>query len=747
MLLPQVQADPADKIKFADSLEDECYRDPNRAVWQLNKQRWLDLYTGNHFADPLVSTGIAVQSLEPEQVNRAKRASEVCKLVYNRVMNAVLAMLAGQVANPPKVVFSARESGEPPIYYLNGFVQNPALTQIAAMAGAADADAQQMAKFFGPDHPDAVGAAAQAGQSVPLPPELVQQVQMLIDQGKMATMQARMAGMPPPRNIVPPEALVEITDQTTAQFTQTIFDALWEQCGGVEATAENVLNKKVLGWQPTLFEYDRTKIEYGDSPITMTNMEGTQVFFDPMTSSFRPPRYVIMKEPVSYEEAVAKYPELDISGALKQKFSEGSLGARSRNGTQTGRLFNIQFARNMAVVRTIWYRDWPYPMDPDEAMTSGKISVQQVPDGGMEEVPDPATGTTMQRPSMRQTMVSNQTGTQDIIPGHPEWPIVYGIREIRDIEGEIVYDQRCKLCDIPVTNNVNIPIPFSPYGYGEPERLDGLQMAINRVLSDLVTFHRYNAYPPEVCDSSVATTIGGQLRTHRTKPDALIVVPPDVRALLGGDISKVTQYLQIPPMPAEAWKLLEFLVEAIDKEANNTDVQQGAAPAGTSGEWVANLQAAANQVAQVTSKSTESWLKANVKLFVDFITNEMTDQDVMKYTSKYPPAIAAAFRRRQKALYIDISVGIQSGSEAAKQGQTNSLIMAKQAGIQVADPEILSRLNVDPDSQLKQQAEWIQKMRDSGLVEAQAEQAVTSGANNEKKDKGQVNAAQQTPQG
>jgi hypothetical protein len=263
MLLPQVQADPADKIKFADSLEDECYRDPNRAVWQLNKQRWLDLYTGNHFADPLVSTGIAVQSLEPEQVNRAKRASEVCKLVYNRVMNAVLAMLAGQVANPPKVVFSARESGEPPIYYLNGFVQNPALTQIAAMAGAADADAQQMAKFFGPDHPDAVGAAAQAGQSVPLPPELVQQVQMLIDQGKMATMQARMAGMPPPRNIVPPEALVEITDQTTAQFTQTIFDALWEQCGGVEATAENVLNKKVLGWQPTLFEYDRTKIEYG----------------------------------------------------------------------------------------------------------------------------------------------------------------------------------------------------------------------------------------------------------------------------------------------------------------------------------------------------------------------------------------------------------------------------------------------------------------------------------------------------
>lgn len=817
MRLPPPGTKPEDLIAYMDSLEDECYRDPNRAAWHLNKQRWLDLYTGNHFADPLVSAGVAAQSLEPEQLSPRAKVAHACKLVYNRVMNAVLAMLAGQISNPPKVVFGARENGEPPITYLNGFVQNPLLAPIAVAAGAQDERVQELATIYGVGHPQVQDAAQQVGNSVPLTPDLVQKVQALIDQGKMAQIQARMANMPPPQGIVPPEALIEITDQSTAQFTQTIFDGLWEQCGGIEVSAENILNKKVMGWAPTLFESDRSKIANGDSPITLTNVEGAQVFFDPMTSSFRPPRYVIMKEPVSYEEAIAKFPDLDIAGKLQEKFRQGTLNYRARDGTQTSRLFYLQYARDMAVVRTMWIMDWPYPMDPDEAVASGLLQIGQVPieqpqttngvgnnpqqtgynsgtdalragsaqgqpsnpnpstdpnsgvgpsdsgisggsqtdqspipqpptadgtgptdqnpaggaAGGQSNVPNNAIGGIQASPPMRQAFIHSDTG-QEVTPTlpdgtkHPLWPTIFAIREICEIETEVVYDRRCKLKQIPVVNNVNIPIPFSPYGYGEPDRLDGLQMAINKVLSDLVEKHRYNTYPVEVVSQTLANDNRQAIRSGTMKPNTVIIASQQAMNECGGDLSKLIQFVEMPSMSQDAWQLLEFLVDAIDKEANNTDVQNGDAPAGSSGAWVANLQAAAAQVAQVTSQATEAWLKKLVRLFVAFIVNEMTIEDVMKYTSKYPPAILQAFQKHQKALYYDITVEIQSGSAATKQGQTGAMMQAKAQGLPISDPTIMDRMNLDPDAELQAQATWQDKMRQAGLVPVEAQQGAAN---------------------
>ena len=747
MRLPPLDAQVSDIISFTDELEDECILDPNRQSWDQSKQRWLDLYTGNHFADPLVSTATGAGLLEPE-LRSQRAASGVVKLVYNRVMNAVLSMLAGQISNPPKVVFGARETGEPPTYYLNGYIQHPALQQIAMIAGQQDDQVQQLASIYGGDHPEVTGAASQIGQSIPLPPELADQVKMLIDQGKMMAMQARMAGMPPPMGVVPPEALIEMTDQTTAQFTQTLFDALWEQSNGIEACAENILNKKILGWQPTLFEADRAKIAYGESPVTLTNIEGSQVLLDPATSPFRPPRYIILTELVSYEEGVAKYP--NHADKLAEKSQSGTLRGRVRNagGSTTSRLMGLNYVRDMCVIRTLWYRDQPYPMSPDEAMGCGKIHIGQVqiepiqglagtslqPEGqpqpdnsgfaAGEDFPgddfpggvvDSGLGVPPIIQQFRQAFLLTETG-EEVTPDAPNWPIIYAIREIRDIEGELVFDRRCKLPSIPVVNNINIPVPFSPYGLGEPDRLDGLQMAINRVLSDLVTHHRWNTYPIEIRRKELTNHLNSVAARKRFTPDTAINAPADLAATVGGDLKKLIQYVDIPPMSTDAWRLLEFLVIAIDKEANNAEVNQGEAPAGSSGTWVANLQAAASQVAQVTSHATEAWLKKLTRLYVYFIANDMTVEDIGKYCSKFPPAIIEAFHRRQKSLYLDVTVEIQSGSAATKSGQLNALVAAKQSGLMISDPELLSRLGVDADDQLKQQTAWNQKLVEAGLV-------------------------------
>jgi hypothetical protein len=103
----------------------------------------------------------------------------------------------------------------------------------------------------------------------------------------------------------------------------------------------------------------------------------------------------------------------------------------------------------------------------------------------------------------------------------------------------------------------------------------------------------------------------------------------------------------------------------------------------------------------------------------------MTVPDIQKYCSKYPPPIVAAFNSRQKQLYLDISVEIQSGSAAAKQGQTASMIQAKQAGLPVSAPSIMERMNLDPDAELKRQGDFNQKMIETGAMEAAAMQAAT----------------------
>lgn len=808
-------------MAYVDRLEDECVNDPNRIAWETSRQRWLDLYTGNHFATGSTFPAVPSTGREPEEVAIARTTPTLVRIVYNRVMNAILAHLAGQISNEPKIVFNARESGEPPIYYLNGYVQNPFVQQLAMRAGATDQRVTELQGIYGgalpgqmeevpdeqaislpggiadagasytesgngdgmqpgssesaapnpqaqpvatrqaPMHASVANAAQQVGLSIPLEEPFVTQIKQMIDQGRVLSMQARMQGLPVPQDIVPPEALVEVTDQTTAQFTQTVYDALWEQCGGVEAVNENILNKKIIGWQPTLFESDRAKIDCQESPITLTNVESAQVYYDPMTSSYRKGQYAILREPVSVEEGCAKYPEL--ADVIRNKALAGTLSTRLSRNDNGSRLAHIEFGRDMVVVRTVWIRAWPYPMDPDEAMACGAVQMGQVPDesaiaqrppvptdtgagaaesggsgseglGGSTPGPEvdgsngqPNNGISgigmgneqgmgVQPIPTRSAFIHSDTG-EEVTPDHPNWPIVYAIREIRDIEGEKVFDRRCQLPDIPLPNNVNIPVPFSPHGIGEPDRLDGLQMAINRVLSDLLTFHRYNAYPPELMHQAISDALSPKLRRQRSQPNSMVVVPRDIADQVGGDLSKCVQFLQMPQMGPDAWKLLEFLVEAIDKEANNSEVSQGIAPSGSSGAWVANLQAAAAQITQVTSMSTEAWLKKLVRLFVHFITHDMTVSDIQKYTSKYPPPILQAFHARQKQLYLDVSVEIQSGSAAAKQGQTNAMLQARQAGIMVSDPTILDRMNVDADDELKRQGDYNQKRVETGAVE------------------------------
>jgi hypothetical protein len=115
---------------------------------------------------------------------------------------------------------------------------------------------------------------------------------------------------------------------------------------------------------------------------------------------------------------------------------------------------------------------------------------------------------------------------------------------------------------------------------------------------------------------------------------------------------------------------------------------------------------------------------------VHSIINRLTPADWHRYMSMYPVQAVAALHQRVKSLDVDISVKITSASGASEQAETQQLIAAKQSGIPISDPEIMERLNVDPDVQAQRQSDWARKQAITAGVMPQAPAANNSAANN-----------------
>jgi hypothetical protein len=198
------------------------------------------------------------------------------------------------------------------------------------------------------------------------------------------------------------------------------------------------------------------------------------------------------------------------------------------------------------------------------------------------------------------------------------------------------------------------------------------------------------------------------LRKCRARPGQRLEVPDDLLAS-GMKITEIIANLDTGVIPPDFWKLLQFLVDMIDREGNQSDVMSGNAAPGWSGDAIASLQNAASQVIEAKSMHTEIYLRDVARQMAHCIINRMGPDDWRRYCSKYPVAAMEALHSRAKCLECDISVQIQSGSGAAKQSQTNGLIAAKQNGVPVSDPEIMERLGVDPDVQIQRQADFMRK--------------------------------------
>ena len=698
MRLSEAQS-PTAVAEYINSIVREAAQADRRLEWESDVDSDLQEYVGNEEtrAPRVYDSASGLYEVLPHVSDKSRR------IALNRIQNSVISMAAIQAADPPKIEFSPRESGEPPVAFLN--TNEPMAQQIAA-------NWMSMGVPFDPMQP--------------LPPELADDLQTQIAAAEQLRMQAMAAALPEPPGLLPKEVLVEVTDATAADWLQTIHEGMWEAANGQYYFTENTLNKCILGWQPTMVTFNR---DLGHPELN--NVNSMHVFIDPLATHPGRAGYMVWDEVICEEEALMRYP--DAGTAIEMAASQSVNYPGSKEYT-TSSVYEQNFERRMVVIRHAWVKYQPYPMTPDEATATNIVSIEQLGTGEFEQVPatdelgqpiaDP-TGQPVLAQGPEITRSAFIRSGNEVNPGGPMWPQRYAIREIVVIGHEAVIDKQCDFEEFPIAVNVNIPIPYSPYGQGEPKRLKGLQEALNRTISAIVTHHDYTAFPPEFTHEGVVEAMPKEMQDCRTQPNSRISVPANLFDLVGGDLSKLTQILEVPQMGSDSWKLAEFLITSIDKEGNQAEVLQGQASGSWSGEAINSLQNAASQVIRFKSARSEYYLKHLARLFVHCITQLMTPEEAARWSSKYPPAIHAAFHSRAKSLAIDVSVEVSSGSGAAKQAETNNLVAARQGGVLISNDTILERLNIDPD------AERQRRMREAGEEGAMIQKPQGKPANGE----------------
>jgi len=290
-----------------------------------------------------------------------------------------------------------------------------------------------------------------------------------------------------------------------------------------------------------------------------------------------------------------------------------------------------------------------------------------------------------------------------VAPGDKNWPTRPVLRQLRCLANTIIEDKECEFVDIPMCLNVNIPIPFSPYGQGEPERLQGLQMAINSLVSDMITHWHMHAQPAEFIPESVNQQLPAFAQKQYTAtPGTKFVVPDHIMQQLQG---KIGWYMDPPKLPADGWQLLQLLLKLIDDSSDHAEVMQGKASASWSGAAIAELQKAAKGAIGLKSRRLEYMLQYLSRIIDGCIVHRMPMEEKAKYVRRYPEAVWYAIEERILNLDESISVEIASGSGAQKQAKQVSDLSLYDRKL-ISPQTILEASGHDPKLELSQILQW-----------------------------------------
>ncbi len=694
----------------------------------------------------------------------------------NMIQGVNISNVSIQMAQPPKVKFSARESGEPTLKYLNTKILPGLPPAIQMLITGNPGDPLQAI----PPTPGIVGIDAIQSSPDPnvpgntlLPRPLndgeYSQLKQLIQQSQMA----QQPGMGGPAAI-PPELIVEVNDATAVEALQDIFDAKWQESDVDRYLRENVLYTGIVGFADLLYQWDDDKRKH-----VLLSCPYLAIQMDPNATGVSDADYVIFDQFISKERGCALYPE------LKQKIMESATQSYPAppgpvQYTQPVAYNPTYMYREAVILRTCWIRYQEYALSPQDAESKGLVmqapgaplpveeetETPEIETGGsllgravsrlggvmnkilgrgsdeaasdvgadagvsgdtqadvaggegggeLDSADDTLSVTAPTAPSRMAYFLVGADGqadmeTGEIDPSHPAWPKRQGIRECRVIVGELVEDKECEFSDIPICHNKNIPIPYSPWGQGEPQRLQDMQNTANNIYSDYREHVAYNTFPVQTILASINAAMPKLSQNKYVRPGQVLVIPDDAMNRLKPG-TKPIETLIPPPFNESNINLLHEVLSAFNDDSEHSEVLQGKAAPGWSGDAIDSLQSAAKGTILYKSVETESMLKYMANLMVGCIINRIEPEELARMERKVPIqcwyALSDWWRNN---LDYEVEVEVISGGGANRMQRAQSLLVAFQAGVPIPPQRILEALDLDPDLCMQELIQWQKDM-------------------------------------
>lgn len=638
--------------------------------------------------------------------------------VLNKTQLAILAHTQTQVEQRPRTPMNARESGRTAEYWMSrkalATVRNVIQTgQVASYRETEPANELSI----GEDEGLSIGAAV---EPVAAPQQDVETQGFVFenldtsDAQSFEVTEAFIARIAPFMNpwvgadgvpydpLLKPEDVSEITDAVAADIIQNNSKILWDVGNNDAWLFENIHNNNIIGWQFALYQVD---VE--NQCDVVYNLHPKHVWLAAESTSIEDSDGVVVKEPMSKAAAMRRYPEI----AEKIAAYKGDNMNSSEYGVDAvaGPFKNVTFTRTMIAVWHGWFRNFRYPMSPDDAMDAGFVVMK--PDGLYlaDDDGDPTNERTD--------------------PTAANWPSRSGIRQVKVVAGEVVEDVECPYWDIPIVMNKNIPVPFRWVGQGEPQRLEWIDRLVNKCASIIFDTIKYGRSQQEIMPDDLWESLKDQRSKMHSHPGRQMHIPMNVYVKYKDILTNGRGFAIDPPRVSDS--VIVFFREMLQLHdvlsGNTAELQGRTSNADMSGRAIESLQSAARGIIGFKATMTEHMLRRLIRLRVHAMCKRewFTLRTWRSWNDKYPKEVLASVRSgRAKKIDLDIEVEVASGGGNVRRAKQAEVRQDYQLGL-VDAQTALEKLDYADIDKILERVE--QRRMDSMTAQRESEMAAAGG--------------------
>lgn len=655
-------AEPEEVVRYIDGLVLESIEARRKYMPAATMDNNLRLYLGDQ--------------LEYESTG------ELDVYTFNKIQNLVIAASAVQTELQPLIDLQPRDTGRPPAAFLKPEVAAMLKPQIDAGALVLPVQPRptpgQLAgvePFTNDQYEDLLSIPRMA-------PQPVQAVDATtgaaIDTGQTRQTPVIDPATGQEQKLFTPDDFHLVDDNAVADLEQTLIDIKWEEAAGPLVVRENTLNTNCLGIGPVFVDYDHRFHRF-----TFDNINAKRFYPDPRESSYARCGYQVYDRLLSKAEAIHLFP--DHRAAIEAKVTKGFQRPMTGQVEDWGETdTEIEYEREMVIVRCAWLRYQSYPATEAEALRYGWVRqrIRQQP------AVDPAGNALSEMVDVAEYYIPDDDDDNDYekgeatAPGEANWPQNPNcIREIIIVADELVSDGRSKFNDLRVPWNKCVPIPYRPWAQGMPERVEPIQRAINMLGTNFVIHSGYHANPMEVVGQEVADELrGSDFDEAGSFPGRRIRVSQELYERTNGKIITIIDPASMPESLARFWVML---MELFDDVGGRPDSIQGkSSPDAKSGVAIQALQQAARGIFGYLSLHTQDVIRQIVQLMLHITRHEMAEHEIARCLGdKLPVPVMRAILARAKGVQYDITVEIASAGGATRQQEEAQIRLDRAAGL------------------------------------------------------------------